>query len=1646
MSDISSPADAVTVMDIPVCTEVTESADAATKPKRALHPSTEAVESYIYTKGEYESNLCELWERVSQCISAFPHGDDTAELTAFINRLSAKQESYERLLTKYITFLKSSNVPDASLTLAQIEELSQQRQGSVENTKVKADLRIVHLQETRSHRSAASRHITRSARSLRSCRTTSSRRSVLSDQLIQAQIAAADLEVRSAFSKKEAEAEAKQAQAEAQAKQAKADALLKILHTEKERAAAFAKVKVLEQALRQCTNTDCFLPTEEVSPTDRTAEYVLNQSAFMPPNSDLMQPPKPDVTVPQTLAPPQIQSLNVPTHQQISPAADHKVNTSAPPQFKLQPPVTTEVKPQLNPYATSFHPGTAQPYTPNDLPVREGLQVSAATRNERSDLSDFARYMIRRELIKVSLSKFDDCPENFRAWKSTFKAAIADLSLTAKEELDLLISWLGPESTNRIKPLRSVHMENPATGLAAAWKRLEESYGSSEVIERALLDRLKNFPRIQMRETRKLQDLSDLLTELEFAKADPRLTGLRYLDSALGVNPIVAKLPHGIQERWTIQGSKYKEDYGVSFPPFSYLCRFVQNQARVRNDPSFVYTDPDVSMPPSAAKRYDNTTPKHREIRRTVSVKKTDIPSATPPPATSVLPAPREKDPNRECPLHGKSHSLHHCRGFKAMALRERRELLKKHRICYRCCASTNHIAKDCTGEVKCAECSSNRHVTAMHLALAPGIAQHTPAPSPVPVQGGEGEGPVAAKATVSSSCTEVCGEGSGPKCCAKICLASVYPEGKPEGAVRMYGMLDEQSNRSLAKPKFFDIFGIKTPATPYTLRTCSGLVDTTGRRASGYMISPIKGTKSFPLPALIECNDMPDERDEIPTPEAACHHPHLRHLASEIPPMDMNAEILILLGRDVLRMHKVRQQCNGPDNAPYAQRLDLGWVIVGDVCLDRMHHADCVSSFKTYVLSNGRPTCFRPCPCHYQVKEGPSDIVRIPDVIPTPYDDSFGGQVFRTTHDDNKIAPSVEDEEFVNIMDSGFVKDKTSHWVAPLPFKLTRAKLPSNREQALSRLNSLQRTLSNKPQMKEHFVTFMGRIFGNNHAESAPPLQAYEECWYLPFFGVYHPRKPNQIRVVFDSSAKHLGTSLNDVLLTGPNLTNNLVGVLLRFRKERVAITADIEQMFHCFIVQEDHRNFLRFLWHRDNDTSKEVIEYRMRVHVFGNSPSPAVATYGLRRTASEGGADAQRFVERDFYVDDALKSLPTEGEAIDLLKRTQSMLSKACLRLHKIASNSAEVMKAFQPNDHAPGFKDLNLGSDLPPVQMSLGLKWDLSTDSFGFQVSCANKSFTKRGVLSVVNSLYDPMGFVAPITIRGKFLLRQLSETVKDWDEPLPDNKLKKWETWKQSLQALEGVNVLRRYVPIPLASSKRSEIHVFSDASTEAIAAVAYLRITDSSDRNHVGFLFGKAKLAPKPDHTIPRLELCGAVLAVEMADFVQQELDVNVNNVKFYTDSKVVLGYIHNQTKRFYVYVHNRVTRIRKSSKPEQWNYVSSELNPADLATRAISASALVKSAWLTGPSFLLDKEEESTQDNFFSLQNPNSDPEIHQEVKAYKTRAGQDRQHFEYFSSWTRLVRAIASFYRPRISNYINPSHPVNTKVRRHTQPSCWPI
>ncbi|XP_062620653.1 uncharacterized protein LOC134282244 [Saccostrea cucullata] len=538
---------------------------------------------------------------------------------------------------------------------------------------------------------------------------------------------------------------------------------------------------------------------------------------------------------------------------------------------------------------------------------------------------------------------------------------------------------------------------------------------------------------------------------------------------------------------------------------------------------------------------------------------------------------------------------------------------------------------------------------------------------------------------------------------------------------------------------------------------------------------------------------------------------------------------------------------------------------------------------------------------------------------------------MFKRQPNDNELGQSIEDTQFLELMDKTFTKNSTGKWTAPLPFRETREKLPNNRSVALKRALMLQGSLQRNPTKREHFVSFMQGIFDSGHAEVAPPIQPGQECWYLPIFGVYHPKKKDEIRVVFDSSCKHEGISLNDVLMQGPDLMNRLDGVLMRFRKEPVAVIADIQQMFFCFHVAEPHRDFLRFFWHRNNDPKQELLEYRMCVHVFGNRPSPAVATYGLRRCVNtDCKEDVKQFVTRNFYVDDGLVSFPSVSEAVDVLKRTQKTLLEAGnLKLHKIASNREEVMLQFPSADLAKSMEQLDLDRDDLPVHHSLGLCWNLATDIFTYTASEEQKPLTKRGLLSTVNGLFDPLGFIAPIILNGKLIMREAFTGIESWDDPLPTATTSAWKLWLEQLTRLDGVHIPRCLLSVSYSKCVDTMLHIFCDASEKAVAACAYLRGRTVDEKISVGFVFGKCKAAPRSGHTIPRLELCAAVLAVELDE------------------------------------------------------------NPADQGTRGLLPE-LGDSLWLKGPDFL-KVNTSNFQNETFSLVNPDQDSEVRPEIVTLKT-------------------------------------------------------
>ena len=205
-----------------------------------------------------------------------------------------------------------------------------------------------------------------------------------------------------------------------------------------------------------------------------------------------------------------------------------------------------------------------------------------------------------------------------------------------------------------------------------------------------------------------------------------------------------------------------------------------------------------------------------------------------------------------------------------------------------------------------------------------------------------------------------------------------------------------------------------------------------------------------------------------------------------------------------------------------------------------------------------------------------------------------------------------------------------------------------------------------------------------------------------------------------------------------------------------------------------------------------------------------------------------------------------------------------------------------------------------------------------------------------------------------------MRKLASSNNDWDQPLPPEHFHNWNQWTTSLSNLQQFQIPRTYLSSSFAQSKDTSVHIFCDASENAIAAVAYIHARNNSGSMELGFILGKSNVAPVHGHTIPRLELCSAVLSTQIAETIAHHLQLPICEFKLYTDSKVILGYINNESRRFFNYVINRVQKIRSCTHPHPWHYVHTDINPADKGTRTLPASKISDSTWIKGPAFLLE--------------------------------------------------------------------------------------
>ncbi|XP_017478568.1 PREDICTED: uncharacterized protein LOC108368259 [Rhagoletis zephyria] len=449
---------------------------------------------------------------------------------------------------------------------------------------------------------------------------------------------------------------------------------------------------------------------------------------------------------------------------------------------------------------------------------------------------------------------------------------------------------------------------------------------------------------------------------------------------------------------------------------------------------------------------------------------------------------------------------------------------------------------------------------------------------------------------------------------------------------------------------------------------------------------------------------------------------------------------------------------------------------------------------------------------------------------------------------------------------------------------------------------------------------------------------------FYIPHHAVL-----GKFRVVFNASARTTtGVSLNEVQLVGTTIQDPLLNIIFRFRRFRIALSADVEKMFRQVLVKPEHRDFQRIIW-RESPTD-DITIYRLTTVTYGMASSPYNAVRALNQCAYDNYkvvADSQQSIAaRDailssFYVDDFLTSCDTEENATELAFNVTSILSEGHFHLGKWNSNSGEVLARLIGN-RSPNV-EMTIES---PTATVLGLRWDAAADELFFKVDLKESLgfLTKRRVLSAVAKLFDPTGILAPVVITGKIFIQKLWAAGLSWDEPLPDELQTTWVAFYSELDVINKIRIPRW---LGMAEGRATTLLGFCDASTLAYAAVIYIRATDAEGHSAVSLLTARTKVAPLKGATIPRLELCAAHLLAVTLENVRISFRLTDTPYYHWSDSRIVLCWLRKPPTTLKPFVSNRVHQIHELTSPNCWHYVRSAQNPADYASRGIRASQLL---------------------------------------------------------------------------------------------------
>lgn len=909
------------------------------------------------------------------------------------------------------------------------------------------------------------------------------------------------------------------------------------------------------------------------------------------------------------------------------------------------------------------------------------------------------------------------------------------------------------------------------------------------------------------------------------------------------------------------------------------------------------------------------------------------------------------------CPLCNRDyHNLSKCDIFLSYNVEERTTFIQNNKYCFRC-LRFGHLAKKCRSHIFCNIDSCRRkHHRLIHNNGS--LSKENTSQMP--------------EAENENSTHERVGLVQNKSSMLKIARVKLYNRDR---WIETYALLDEGSTITLVDSDIAEEILLEGPKAPVCLQWANEIsYNENSSMIVNFEISqPNSRTKKYKVKnaRTVENLSLPEQHLDVDFIKSRYHYIDQALLESV-----KDAKPKLIIGQDNVSLIVSLEVIQPKYNQPAISKTRLGWVIHGPY-----------------------------------FENSPIGLVNLcrheNDFLRQIIEDNFK---IENSFFSNECIFSKDDERALEIFETS-IERKGDRFQIGLPWKTENIIFPESEKAALSRLRCTERKMDSNPDFAKEYCDKIEEYVRKDYAEKVNERDLVDngKVWYLPHFGVRNPNKPGKFRLVFDAAAKISGRSLNDFLLTGPDYYPLLIGILWRFRERKYAFCGDIKEMFHQVIIRKSDRKSQRFLF-RGMDRDRDPDIFEMKVMIFGAVSSPSMAQFVKNFNANqyiEEFPDIMRIMLKQHYVDDYLDCADSIEEAVKTVHSVREVHRRGGFEMINWVSNSEEVLESIPIEARAQSKKLLNL--DSKNVERILGLYWDVEKDMFTFTlrldklfpgIVSENKQSTKREMLKLVMTIFDPIGFLSPLVVKGRLILQECWSKNIDWDEAIPNEIQEKWQEWCMKVKDIKHFSIPRQYFTEQVQDV---ELHVFSDASDKAYSAVAYYR---SSIFQKTSFVASKCKIGPlNKVLTIPRMELQGAVLAARLGSSIQKETTFNIIRNFWWTDSDIVLSWLKTKSCRLKQYEAHRISEIAEISPVQNWKWVPSQFNPADLATKD-SNKTYIDKMWLEGPPFLRQPK------NLWPPQKRESSLEIMNIIS--KTDTNDCMPDISRFSNWIRLIRTTA--------------------------------